>query len=101
MQLEARRDQGAHVVEAEPPVGVEERAAFEHRDRAHVHRRLGPLEVEEALVERGEAVVAAGRCHRGERRFRRRRARGRGTSDAVWGHQLAGRGRGASIALAP
>ena len=56
-ELQARRDQGAHVVEAEPAVGVEERRALEDRDRTDVHGRLGALEVQEALVERGEAVV--------------------------------------------
>ena len=58
-------DEVPHVVEPESPVGPVERLALEHRDRAHVHRRLGPLEVQEGLVERAEPVVTreAGTSH--------------------------------------
>ena len=66
-QLEARRHQRAHVVETESTVGVVERSPLEHGDRTHVHGRLGALEVEEALVERGQAVVAGVGTHRCER----------------------------------
>ena len=58
-------DEVPHVVEPEAAVGPVERLALEHRDRAHVHRRLGPLEVQEGLVERAEPVVTreAGTSH--------------------------------------
>ena len=66
-ELQAGSDEGPHLVEAEPTPRVVERLAFEHRHRADVHRRLGALQVEEALVEPGEPVVHRGRCHQAER----------------------------------
>ena len=58
-QREPRQHEIAHLVDAEPPVGAEERRALEHAHRADVHRVLGALQVQEARVERGEAVVLA------------------------------------------
>ena len=51
-------DHASHVVEPKTAVGPVERLPLQHRDRTHVHRRLGPLEVQERLVEGAEPVVA-------------------------------------------
>ena len=51
----------ANVADAEVAVGVEERSALEHAQRADVHRILEPLHVQEAGVERGEPVVSSHR----------------------------------------
>ena len=56
-QVEAGADELAHVVEAEAALVVEERCRVEHRDRTDLHGRLAPLEVQEARVEGGKAVV--------------------------------------------
>ena len=58
-QRQPRQHEVAHFLDPEPPVGVEERCALENAHRADVHRVLGPLQVQEARVERGEAVVLA------------------------------------------
>ena len=54
---QTRQDEVAHVVYPEPAVGGEERCAVEDAHRADVHRVFGPLQVQEARVERGETVV--------------------------------------------
>ena len=58
-ERKARQDEISHFADPEPSVGVEERRALEDAHRAHVHRVLGPLHVQEARVERGETVVVA------------------------------------------
>jgi hypothetical protein len=57
-ELHPRGDQAAHVVEAEAPLGIEERGPLEDRDRADVHRRLDPFEVQEGLVDGAQTLVA-------------------------------------------
>ncbi len=85
---------------------VEERLTLEHREGADVHRRLEPLEVQEARVERAETVVAAHDLRlRHDRRMRPRRpaapallvgrihrwrARERAATDAQVGPELLG-----------
>jgi len=79
-QLEARGNQRADVVQPETTVGVVEGLPFEHRDRAHVHGRLGTFEVQEALVQRSEAVVPRVGTHGPSVLVRPSGARGRDTT---------------------
>src|SRR5262249_46076750 len=67
-----RLNEIADVVDAEASVLVEERLALEHTHRADMHRVLEAFEVQEARVERGQAIVrshvAAPSCGRPRRR---------------------------------
>ena len=56
-EVEPAPDDRSRLVDAEPAALVEERPAFEHRERAHVHRRLGSLHVEERRVLAAQSVV--------------------------------------------
>ena len=102
--MSCRRDatMRAHLVEAEAAVDVVERRPLEHRDRTDVHRRLRPLEVQEALVERGEAVVPGIGAHRARAYGSDgREGRGRGTTSPAAARPPRGPGRASVTALAP
>ncbi len=56
-ERQAREHELAYLGDPEPPVGIEERCAFEHADRSDVHWILGAFKVQEARIEGRETVV--------------------------------------------